>query len=207
MTSEFILFFLIFTVLVGSIEIAKRKFAIQAGISRKVGHVAAALIASIMPFFLDKTEIILLGVVFAVLFLLVRRTRLLSSIHTVSRLTFGDVFLPLGVALSAAYFLPAKVAAFQFGILVMGVSDMLACFIGEWRGKHRVKIFGSAKSAEGSSAFFISTVMFVFLFVSRFSFEGVLVTLVLTGAEFVLVFGLDNLILPVLGAYLIQFLM
>jgi len=125
----------------------------------------------------------------------------------VERKTFGEVFLPLGVILCATFFVPKNILAFQFGILIMGISDALASLFGERFGKHIIKVFGHKKSIEGSLAFFISSVIIVLFFTQRLGYQIVLIPLILTLIEFFSVLGLDNLILPIAGAFLFQLLL
>lgn len=206
MNIEFISFVALLGILIGSVEVAKRRFAIKPDISRKIAHVGAALIAYAAAFFLSKLEIVSISLIFAGLLFFTRRTSIFSSIHSVERRTLGEVFLPIGIAICALFFLPAKIAAFQFGVLVMGISDTLAALVGGKIGNHSFRIVNGRKSIEGSFAFFFSSLILA-LFVSRLDYQSALIALILTGAEFVLVFGLDNLIVPILGAYLIQFLL
>ncbi|MDD2731685.1 MAG: hypothetical protein PHI53_00625 [Candidatus Pacebacteria bacterium] len=201
-----IIFFLI--ILFGLIlnEFVSRKFLIPAHFSRKMAHIFSALIVFAMPFFLSKNEIIIIAVIFAIILFLTRRKNIFSSIHSVERKTFGEIFLPMGVALCAFCFLPQKTTAFQFGILIMGISDALASIFGEKFGKHIIKLFGHKKSIEGSAVFFISSTIIALFFTSGFNYCIFSVAIILTFTELVSVIGLDNLILPVLGAYMIQFI-
>jgi len=149
------------------------------------------------------------------------------GVHSIERKTLGELYFPIGVALSAFIFLPASaptlvsgqanIVLFQFGVLVMGFADTTAAIIGVHYGKHkftfvdpRAKIFGagaSKKSVEGSSAFFVTTFL-ILLFFNFFSIEiklsGFLVLpIVLSFLELILSFGLDNLILPVVASFLL----
>ena len=136
-------FILISCVLIGGVEFIKRNFSLSASVTRRVTHVGAALIAAAAPLFLNQLTIILACVLFAGVVIIGRRTTFLSSIHNVERQSFGDVFLPLGEAVSAVVFLPHNIAAFQYGILVMGLSDALAGFVGERWSKHSFQFLGN----------------------------------------------------------------
>jgi len=207
MTTEFISVVILLGIFIGFVEIVKRKFAIRSDTSRKIAHTGAALIAALTPLFLNKWEIIIIGLGGAGFLYFTRRTIVLSSIHSVDRQTMGEVFFPIGVATCAYLFLPEHRIAFQFGILVMGISDALAALIGEKFGKYTFTVFGGKKSAEGSFAFFLSCLVLLYFFVPNLSQQSALIAVVLTVAEVLLTFGLDNLVIPVLGAYLIQFLL
>jgi|SRR3989344_5240963 len=189
---------------IGFIEILKRKFSLPTALTRRLTHIGTAVVAGIAPLFVGQKEIIIVSLIFAGILFISRRYNLFSSIHAVERTTYGEVFLPLGVALTTLLFLPHDLVAFQFGIFVMGISDPLAGFVGEKFGTHHIKILGNQKSLEGSLTFFISSLVLTFLFAQKFEYQSLFIPLVLTFTEFGLVYGLDNLILPVVGAFLFQ---
>ena len=110
------------------------------------------------------------------------------------------------ICICALVFLPHDVVAFQFGVLVMGISDPLAGWVGERFGAHPVRVFGHRKSLEGSLAFFLSSLALAFLFVPALGYEMFLIAAFLTLVECCLVYGLDNLFLPLAGAFFINFL-
>ena len=139
------LIFLILTscALIASVEVFKRRFSIPTFYTRRVIHMGTAVVAGIAPWFVTKDELVIVSIIFAVFLLAVHFSSLLSAIHDVERKTFGDVYLPLSVALSAQLFLPDHLTAFQFGIFVMGISDPLAGIIGERFGKHHFVFFNN----------------------------------------------------------------
>lgn len=183
-------------------EILKRAFSLSTTITRRIIHMGTAIVAGIAPFFVTREEIIIVSIIFAVVILLGRPFLLFSAIHSVGRTTFGEIYLPLGVIVTAFIFLPDELRAFQFGIFVMGVSDALAGIIGEKFGKHYVHFLDNKKSLEGSLTFFISSLVLTFLFFPIVGYQLVLTPFVLTLTEFGLIYGLDNLILPIVGAFL-----
>ena len=166
-----------------------------------------AIVAGVAPIFVTKEEIIFVSIVFVIVILLERPFRIFSAIHSVGRASFGEIYLPLGVIVTALMFLPHEMRAFQFGIFIMGISDALAGIAGEKFGKHYIQFWGNKKSLEGSSVFFVSSLILTFLFFPMWGYQLVFIPLILTFAEFGFIYGLDNLILPVLGAYLVQFLL
>lgn len=187
-------------------EVMKRKFSIPTALTRRLIHLGTAIVAGISPLFVTQEEIIFVSIIFAAVLLVGRRYDIFSAIHSVERNTFGEVFLPLGVALSALLFLPHSMGAFQFGVFVMGISDALAGLAGEKFGRHHIKFLSNKKSFEGSLVFFLSSLILTFLFIPVLDYNLFLIPLLLTFIEFCLVYGLDNLVLPILGAYLIQIL-
>jgi len=185
-------------------EILKRKFSLPTSLTRRVVHIGTAAVAGIAPIFVTKEEIIFVSIIFAIVILLGRPFRIFSAVHSVERTSFGEIYLPLGVIVTALIFLPHDLRAFQFGVFIMGISDALAGMVGERFGKHHVQFFGNKKSLEGSLVFFASSSVLTFLFFPIVGYQLVLIPLVLTFAEFSFVYGLDNLILPILGALLVR---
>ncbi|KND49187.1 MAG: phytol kinase [Parcubacteria bacterium C7867-008] len=185
-------------------EVLKRRFSLPASITRRVVHVLTAVVAAAAPLFVSEREIIIVSLLFAAVLWWSHSRGLLSSIHSVERKTFGEVWLPIGIAITAFLFLPNSVASFQFGVLIMGISDPIAGFVGETRGKRRLAFLGSTKSIEGSAAFFTSSMLLTALLIPVFGCHLLLIPLLLTILEFVLIFGLDNLFLPIAGAFLAQ---
>jgi len=190
------------SVIIVGIELLKRRYSLPTSITRRATHIGTSMVVVVMPLFISANQIITIGLVFAVILFVGRRYDVFSAIHGVERRTYGEVYLPLGVAITAYYFLPDSLASFQFGVFIMGISDALGGLIGERFGKHNIKLFGNKKSLEGSVIFFVSSLVITILFFPIWGYQIVVVPLILTVTEFSLVYGLDNLILPVLGAFL-----
>lgn len=197
-----VIFLVISTAFLLTVEVTKRKFLLSPNITRRVSHIGAALIAAVSPLFLDKNLIVFGCIGFAIVMFFSRKMLFLSSIHSVKRNTLGEIFLPLGEAISAIIFIPQTVLAFQYGVLVIGLSDSLAGFVGEKYGKHQLNIFNSKKTFEGALAFFLSTFFLTFLFAPSFGFHLIFIPLILTFTELFLGYGMDNLVIPILGASL-----
>jgi phytol kinase len=201
---QLLLLILASSTLIFIVEVLKRRFSIPTSFTRRILHAGTASVAAIAPIFVSQKEIILVSIIFAAALLIGRRYAVFSAIHSVERNTFGEAFLPLGVALTALLFLPQSLAAFQFGILVMGIADALAGFVGEKFGRHTILFFGHKKSIEGSATFFLTSMAISFLYFPVFNLRLFLVPALLTLVELCLVYGLDNLVLPVAGAYAFQ---
>ena len=200
------IFIIISGLLLGLVEILKRKLSLSTSVTRRMSHIGATIIAAASPLFISKTIIVVACFSFAITVFFLRKTKLLSSIHDVERTSYGDVFLPIGEAITAMLFLPTNILAFQFGVLIMGISDALAGLIGEKFGKHHIQFLNNKKSLEGSLVFFVTSLILTFFFFPIFGYQLILIPLVLTFVEFVFVFGLDNLILPMVAAFLAQLL-
>jgi hypothetical protein len=90
--------------------------------------------------------------------------------------------------------------------------DAIAGWVGRRFGAHPYSLFGAHKTVEGSVAFFVTTLpmawaatVFAGADAQPAAVVAVVVSLVLTAAEGVLGWGLDNLVLPTLAAMLVGF--
>ena len=168
-----------------------------------MAHFGGAFIGFLSPLFLDQKQIILICIIFASILLVTKRTRIFSSIQGIERTTLGEVFLPIGVAVCALFFVPENIKSYQFGVLIMGISDGLAGLIGEKFGKNPLKILCVKKTIEGTLIFFVTSLVLTISFAPSLEYIILVIPLILTITEFFLIYGLDNLILPILGAFLI----
>lgn len=202
-STNLIIFTIISFLLIFGTEVIKRKLFIPVYLTRKIAHFGGASIGLLMPLFLNQKQIILICIIFALILATTKRTQIFSSIQGVKRATLGEVFLPLGVALCALFFIPENIKSFQFGVLIMGVSDGLAGLIGERFGRNPFRILGIKKTIEGTLIFFVTSLALSLYFASSFEYIILAVPLILTASEFFLIYGVDNLVLPILGAFLI----
>jgi len=187
-------------------EVCTKWLQLNSDLTRKIAHIISGIITFFTPFYLTKWEIFSIGIIFFFLLILTKRFKLIPSIHSVQRKTLGEMYFPLAIAISALLFLPFDVIAFQFGILILGISDAVAALVGLRFGKHSYKILGNKKSLEGSLAFFITSCLIMLGLIGNFNYNFLFIVFLLTFVEFALVFGLDNLILPVLAGYLFTLL-
>lgn len=190
--------------LLASCEVIRRLFGATNEMTRKTAHFGGAAIALVAPLLLPKAGVVLLGLTFAALLLVTKRTALLDSVHKADRVTLGEVFLPLGVSSAALLFLPDRLGHYLFGMLIMGLADGLAGIIGKRWGRHRLVLFGIRKTWEGTLTFFMSTALIVSLVTPLTLGPLALVCLLLTVVEFVSVRGLDNLTLPIAAGILLS---
>ena len=199
----------LFGALFGSVEIIARRYRINTESSRKFVHIIAGVAAAFLPFGLTFPQIVVLALIFIPIMLISRNANLFSAIHKVSRRTYGELFFPLAIALTALLF-PHRLP-YMFGILVMALSDGFASVIGLKYGRRLYIIWHSRKSYVGSSMFLIISALLgiTILIVNGLAFAhaifaGLVLAGVLTVIEAALPYGLDNLVLPLLGALLFQ---
>lgn len=195
-------FIILSSILLVLVEVLKRKSFISNDLSRRLAHIGAGAINIVAPFFVSHVAIIMVNVLFAGLLLVGRNTDYFSSIKTTNRKTYGDVYFPLGIIVAAVVLLPEDITAFQYGVAIMGISDALAGFVGERWGRKTVSILNNPKTLLGALVFYVSSLVITFILVPQFLPVVFILPLILTIVEFFLVFGLDNLILPIVAGLL-----
>ena len=204
---EFILFLFIYLCLFIGIDILQKRIFSKAIWARKATHISSSVLTFFLPDYFSSNEIYLLAIIFIV-FLGITKWKKLLSLHNVKRQTYGELIYPFSVLAMAFIFLPNSELSFKVGILVLGFSDGLAGWIGEKINFGVVSLFNHKKSIGGSIVFFLSTVS---IFIIFFGFEPNILLLigasfVVTIVEFVVIYGFDNLAVPVITGFLVKWL-
>lgn len=201
---NFFIFLVIFTIIFFGIDLIQKFTNNKSKWSRKATHVLSGIVVVFFPEFLNSVEIYSLTIFFF-FFLLVSKWKNILTLHDVSRTTYGELIYPLSILLLNYFFLPNDDYAFKIGILVLAFSDGLAGWIGEKLDYKPIFIFQHKKSIGGSMIFFISTFL-IFTFFFGISLELILpiltVSLALTILEFFVIFGFDNLVIPIVAGIL-----
>ena len=201
---NFFIFLVIFTIIFFGIDLIQKFTNNKSKWSRKATHVLSGIVVVFFPEFLNSVEIYALTIFFF-FFLLVSKWKNILTLHDVSRTTYGELIYPLSILLMNYFFLPNDDYAFKIGILVLAFSDGLAGWIGEKLDYKPIFIFQHKKSIGGSMIFFISTFL-IFTFFFGISFELILpiltISLALTILEFFVIFGFDNLVIPIAAGIL-----
>jgi phytol kinase len=195
---------LCYTALFILIELIARKFKLNKELSRKLAHIIAGTSAAFLPLVMSFHQIMVLSLLFLPVMALSKNKNLFSSIHEVNRKTYGELYFPVAIFITAWWF-PTK-DLFMYGVLVMGISDGLASIVGQKLGKKTYKLWQGKKSYVGSFAFFVATVVIGLLVApSSVSLAPLLaIGLVLTLVEASLSGGIDNLILPPVASGLLM---
>lgn len=203
----FVLILLCFIIILYYVETVKKKTDLSNELTRNIAHSLGGVITFFASFILGRLEIFALAVIFTIIFVVTRHFKLLQSIYKVNRYSFGEIFFPIGIGLSALLFLPHHIFAFQFGITILTFADLMANIIGRLYGKHKIQILDNNKSLEGSAAFFLTSIV-IFLFFSYFTgtsyslYASLLLAGILTLLELYSPLGVDNFVLPVVASYL-----
>lgn len=175
-------------------ELLSRNFGIRNEYARKTVHVLGSLAAVSLLLVLNLTGIAIMGALFSMVLLAIRRRRLMKSLYQISRTSYGEIFFPLGI-LAAALLAPTE-SVYIAGILVVGFADTAASIIGQHYGTTKLPLYHSRKSLQGSLAFWL-----VALPICLWGFDSaglaVLAALAATAAEALSFKGADNLTVPV----------
>jgi phytol kinase len=185
-----------FLILFIIIELLARKIPLSIEVSRKMVHIIAGISAALLPFVMPFTHIIALSLLFLIIMLISRKGKILKSIHDVERQSYGELFFPLAIAITALLF--PTLGLYMFGILIMALSDGLAGLLGSRYGKSKYTLWLAKKSYLGSTVFFIASLFIGLIFTH--SPMILIVALTLTCIEAASVRGLDNLLLPPVAA-------
>ncbi len=193
----------------------RARFAPEA--RRKLLHLSMGAVAMGLPAVFDGPgPVWLLALLAAGSLLFIRRIRFLrkgigSAIHTVERVSFGELCFPLGVA-TLFTLAGDQYLLYLVPLLILALGDSLAALVGIRHGRLRYRTLDGRKSLEGSMTMFVVSFACILL---PFGFAGTVglgsllaiamwVALALTLLEAIAWRGIDNFLLPVAGFYLLD---
>ncbi len=185
-------------------EAAFRVFGLPNEVTRKVSHIGSGFIVLAFPWALDSAwSVALLTVSFLLILGVGKKSRLLMSIHGVSRRTGGAYYYPVAV-LGIWLLSDGDKALFTIPIAIMAVADTGAALVGKARGETVFRVLDGERSFEGTATFFglaFAIVLGGLALAGRPAWPDLLlvslVAAILTGAvEAVSVRGSDNILIP-----------
>jgi hypothetical protein len=109
---------LVFVALLASAEAATRRWTIEPEASRMLVHLSSGVVAAGLPLVMSFPAIVVLALLFIPFMAVSRRIGLFPAVHGVERVTWGEVYFPLGILVAAAL-VPYPVP-YAYGVLVMG---------------------------------------------------------------------------------------
>jgi phytol kinase len=183
----------------------RRKLGYSNETSRKLVHAIHGLLVAIWPFIIGYKWTIVIEVLFLLSVLSARKFHLFSWMWRVGRTSWGEILYPLGI-IAAALTANSK-WIYLAAALELGIADAAAALIGKRFGRgNDYKIWGQTKSTAGSIAFFVTSCLILGGIVgfTPLDLHGLAVMTVLslavllTLAENLGVYGLDNFFLPLL---------
>ncbi len=124
---------------------------------RKAIHVSvlAALAGAGLHF--GVSAVALLCISLFTLFAAVRVTRVRTHAHRVPRVSYGELFLPIGVLAAAYGALPHEPVTYLYALMTLAFADTGAALIGARMTRGVYRPWGERKTYAGSGAFFLLT--------------------------------------------------
>ena len=210
--SQILLAFASVAVLLGLMAVVKRcaeTYDLNAELQRKLVHVGTGLYALILPWlFPDRWPVyMLVGITLGVMLILrlpkVAKGGIGSTLHSVNRKSYGDVFLAMAVGL-CLFLAEDQLYLYVLPIAVLTLADAAAALAGTTYGKRLFRVEDGQKSLEGCVVFFGVTLvlaMVVLMTMTTFASQNIiLLALMVAGfgtlVEAVSWRGFDNLFLP-----------
>jgi dolichol kinase len=182
-------------------------------IKRKVIHLGTALFPLLYFFYLTQEQMVVILVIFTMVFL---SAELIRYHWPWAKNLFASIFFPLlredekyrYLTGATLFLISTTVIVILFektiavtAVLILSVSDSLAAVVGKTLGRHRFL----AKSWEGSTTFFLCSMLMLRIFVPQLSVgEMLLVAGPVTLVEAMSLPVNDNLTIPVAAAVLLK---
>ena len=188
-------------------EILNRFENIHNEYSRKVVHILSAVVAALLVVFFSLEEIAVYSLLSIPVLVLLRFSKRVHSLYEITRISYGELFFPAGVA--AAALVADTTLAYVYAVLILGFADASASLVGEKLRRGEFKIIGNIKSIVGSIAFCAMAILVgAALLTASGNTHLVLLALplavVLAVSEMFLVYGTDNFIVPLFAAVLMN---
>jgi len=211
--------------LMGSLRLYQRLGSPHPELVRKLLHLGMGLVTLSFPWLFSEAWPVLLLAGVAILGLLSIRVvgcvkdRLGTVLGGVKRVSLGEVYFPLAIALLFVLYLQGDVSdprlrtvLYAIPVLLLTVADAAAALIGVSYGRLHYATSDGVKSAEGSVAFFLCAFLVAHVPLLLFTDTGreatLLIALLLaaltTMFEAIAWQGLDNLVLPLVTFLLLK---
>lgn len=192
------------------LELSWRRTIIPQWLSRKFLHISAVGACAIVPLFLESlTLLFYLVASFEILLIyLVASGKLFAE--NKSNKSWGIAFFPIPY-LALLYIFENEREFIFIPMIILAVSDALACIIGTLSAKKFYILTGDKKSLIGSSVFFLSSFILLLIFWNsqqnnvQYVFSLLIIALILSALEALGSKGSDNLLIPS-GAALLMFI-
>lgn len=188
-------------------EYLSRYKGVHSELTRKLVHILVGVFVAFWPFFLSWRQIQLLSLAFLAVVFLSIWLNIFKSIHAVERNVAGEVLFAMVVGILAL--LSTDEWVFAAAMLHLSLADGMAAIIGVmWGDRNQYKVFGHIKSVAGTLAFFVTSLCIMILY-TIFSDASPSVTLLLwvpllaALTENAAVSGTDNLVIPLLVAFVL----
>jgi dolichol kinase len=195
----------IFAILLFSEILAQRKI-LNGDLRRQFVHIAAGIFIAFWPWLISLTTIAWLGAAMLAAVLLNRKKKLADFYTNIERKSYGDICYALAIITTAL--MTDEKAFFALGMLTMALADGLANIIGQRYGKNwQYKFLGHTKTVVGSMTVWLvsMSILGVGLLLARdivdySAYTTLLIAVppLLVLVENVALWGLDNLLVPII---------
>jgi len=171
---------------------------------RKFIHVTVGGFVAFWPFILSWHQIEILSVAFFVVVVASKYLHVFQAIHSVQRPTWGELFF--AIAVGSVALVTHNKWIYAAALMQMALADGLAAIIGvQYGNRLKYLVFKHPKSVAGTFTFFVVS-LGILLAYSHLGGQPLttgymlLVAALATALENVAVWGLDNLLVPLLVA-------
>jgi len=192
----------IFSIFYALLELLKRRSGIKREYTRKIAHIASAILIISLYFFINKMEFIIITSIFTIFFAISYSKKFLDSIHMQNYTTFGEIFYPFSLVLLGTFYFDKPFIIIS-AIAIMGFADGIS---GIYNLQYKKRSFS------GSLIFFlISNIVLLLTYTILIkspaplaTFKIVFVSIIISIIEYVSHIGTDNLTVPISSAILLS---
>lgn len=174
---------------------------------RKAVHMLVGVFVSLWPYYLTWNEIRLVSLAFLVVVAVSKLLNIFGSIHEVERFSIGEISFALAVGLIT--YVTKTNWIYTAALLQMSLADGIAAIVGVHYGhKNSYKVFGANKSIAGTTAFLVTSMAILSIIDYLAGVQASLlvmlgISILTTLVENVAVYGLDNLLVPLVTALIL----
>jgi dolichol kinase len=185
---------LLFGVVFAAIELIKRKFSFPTEIMRRVAHISSGLLVILDYLLLPELPFAIMITLGGVLFFVLSRFKVFTSINNIERHTYGQYVLTFGYL--GAYLISLnKPEIFLPSVLILTFADALA-------GLYGTLTKASARTIFGSVVFFVITLT-ILISTGTDILPALGIAAAVTLVERVTPLGFDNVSVPITSALLL----
>ncbi len=148
--------------LLGLAELLSRIFKLQKEFSRKFVHIVVGLLVVLFSINIENPQpIIFLSTIFTFVNFLVQKFNLLPAMES-DRKTYGTIFYPFSIAMSAIFLWDDYKFVFIVVVLILALADASAAIVGQAvKNPIKYKAWQDEKSIQGNAAMFICSYLII----------------------------------------------
>ncbi len=171
---------------------------------RKLVHILTGVYIAFWPLIMSFAWIQALSILLFAAVYASKKRHVFRSIHSVQRLTYGELLFPAGVFIAATFAQSGWV--YMAAVLHLSLADGLAALVGvRYMKRFGYKVFGQPKTVIGTATFYITSLVIVAAtmlldpaaYGSNVQYVILLLPIGATCIENAAVYGTDNLFVPI----------